>query len=155
MRGGHAHSGPPPDPNALRRERDAVDWVRLPASGREGPPPPWPLSRATKREVELWEREWRRPQAIVWEKRGQEMEVALYVRNVRQGEKPGAPIALGNLIQRMADSLGLTSAGLRANRWTIVGDEMVGQPAPTPDKPRPPRRPSSRERLRVVSDEGA
>lgn len=39
------NSGPPPDPNALRRERpqDKAGWEMLPAEGRKGRPPDWPL----------------------------------------------------------------------------------------------------------------
>lgn len=39
-------SGPPPDPNALRRSRDGKDWVKLPAAGRgaDAEVPAWPLS---------------------------------------------------------------------------------------------------------------
>src|SRR5690606_40841462 len=62
-------SGPPPDPNALRRDRpsDAAGWVILPADGRPGDPPEWPLLWQTQREYDLWKREWSRPQAVMWE----------------------------------------------------------------------------------------
>ena len=36
-------SGPAPDPNALKRDRDGKQWAKLPAGGRTGAPPPWPL----------------------------------------------------------------------------------------------------------------
>jgi len=43
--GARVHSGPPPDPNALRRERakDKDGWTTLPAEGRKGALPKWPL----------------------------------------------------------------------------------------------------------------
>lgn len=43
--GARANSGPPPDPNALRRDRkeDKAGWTILPAEGRTGPLPEWPL----------------------------------------------------------------------------------------------------------------
>lgn len=43
--GARVNSGPPPDPNALRRERpeDKAGWTLLPASGRSGDVPLWPL----------------------------------------------------------------------------------------------------------------
>lgn len=43
--GARANSGPPPDPNALRRDRadDKAGWTLLPAMGREGDTPEWPL----------------------------------------------------------------------------------------------------------------
>jgi hypothetical protein len=39
-----------PDPQALRRDRDDGDWTTLPAEGRKGKPPKWPLTKATARE---------------------------------------------------------------------------------------------------------
>lgn len=49
--GARVNSGPPPDPNALRRDRpsDAACWTTLPAEGRrkangaQAAAPPWPL----------------------------------------------------------------------------------------------------------------
>lgn len=43
--GARVNSGPPPDPNALRRERksDQAGWTTLPAEGRKGRAPRWPL----------------------------------------------------------------------------------------------------------------
>ena len=42
--GARVVSGPPPDPNALRRDRpgDKASWTTLPAEGRAGKPPAWP-----------------------------------------------------------------------------------------------------------------
>lgn len=44
--GARVNSGPPPDPNALRRNRpeDKAGWKMLPAEGRLGDPPAWPLA---------------------------------------------------------------------------------------------------------------
>ena len=123
MKGGHARSGPPPDPNALRRERDGSDWVDLPAAGREGPIPPWPLAgKQAARERELWAQLWAKPQAIMWEARGQELEVALYVRRFREAEKPNSPVTLSTWVRQAMEVLGLSSMGLRANKWRIVAD---------------------------------
>lgn len=49
--GARVNSGPPPDPNALRRGRskdgptslDRDGWLTLPSSGYDGPVPEWPL----------------------------------------------------------------------------------------------------------------
>lgn len=42
--GARTRSGPPPDPNALRRSRDGKDWVKLRPEGRgDKPVPDWPL----------------------------------------------------------------------------------------------------------------
>lgn len=128
-KGSSSRSGPAPDPKALRRDRDSGDWVDLPAAGREGPAPDWPLSKATKREVELWEREWARPQAIMWERNHQELEVALYVRNVRLAEMPSAPNAARTLVVRQMEELGISQGGLRRNNWRIVdGSAATAKP---------------------------
>ena len=141
--GARARSGPAPDPNALRRDRDAGAWVTLPAAGREGATPPWPLPRPGKRDLELWTRLWERPQAVMWELNGQELEVALHVRSLRDAEKSGAPAAARALVIRQQEALGLSIPGLMRNRWLIAGE------SPTVTAPEAPR-PSSRDRLRVV-----
>lgn len=144
--GARARSGPPPDPNALRRDRDASEWTRIP-SARTGPTPPWPLGRATKRELVLWEAEWKRPQAVMWEAYGQFIEVAVYVRHLRESERTGSSATARNLLIRQMDSLGLTIAGLARNRWIIAADDVVGDD----HAPAPPRQtsggPSAKERL--------
>lgn len=43
--GARARSGPPKDPDALRRDRkDDAAWITLPVEGRPGPAPDWPLA---------------------------------------------------------------------------------------------------------------
>lgn len=154
MAGYHGRGGRAPDPNALRRDRkdDRASWVTLPASGREGPPPEWPLSDPTARELVLWEREWRRPQAVVWEAFGLALEVALYVRTLVAAEGPKATAAQVLLVLRQQEHLGLSVPGLTRNRWRI-GDDPA---APERGQPRSSSaRPSARERLRAVDSEGS
>ena len=146
-KGGHARSGPAPDPMALRRERDAGEWTVLPAEGRLGKAPEWPLAGRSAREMDLWDLLWAKPQALMWERLGQELEVALFVRNLAVVEQPGAPINLGTLVRQQQDSLGLTTPGLRANRWRITRDEVAERRQDTPAAARP----SSRGRLKVVT----
>jgi hypothetical protein len=154
--GARARSGPAPDPNALRRERDEGEWTVLPAEGREGDPPAWPLLGQSEREVELWERLWRLPQAVVWQRLQQQIEVALHVRNLALAELIEAPVALRTLVRQQADSLGLTTPGMRANRWKV--DRAVASPErhaapPAGGAPRK-RTQSARERWKVI-DGGA
>ena len=147
--GARATSGPPPDPNALRRDRpsDAAEWVTLP-SRREGPTPEWPLSEATSRESELWAEQWSRPQAFMWERNGQQIEVAMFVRALVDAERPGAVVAARTLVRQQMDSLGLSTPGLRSNRWKIAGDEVAARRTQAP-------RQSARDRLKVVDADGA
>lgn len=144
--GARIRSGPTKDPNALRRDRDKLaqdGWVELPAAGRDGPTPEFPLARPTKRELELWDEEWRRPQAIMWEKQGQELEVALYVRAVRRVESPNAPATLFSNVRQYMDNLGISAPGLLRLHWRIV-DTPAGQVK----RPRPIR--GAAERLQVI-----
>lgn len=156
--GARARSGPPPDPTALRRERDAGEWTTLPAEGREGATPDWPLSEHTNREAELWERLWRMPQALMWERFGQDIEVALYVRRLSEAEMLESRVNLSTLVRQMADSLGLTTPGMRANRWRIVRDEVAERRSPqaavAPAEGAEAGRKSSRQRFGVVRGGG-
>ncbi len=142
--GARARSGPAPDPNALRRDRDSSEWVTLPSAGREGPPPAWPLEDPRGQELELWAREWARPQAVEWERNGQQLEVALFVRAVVTAEGGKATAADRSIVQRKMNDLGLTVPGLRANRWRI------GEASAPVEQPKGKRRPSARARLKVV-----
>jgi len=119
--GARARTGPPKDPNALRRDRDKIEFVHLPAEGRTGETPAFPLDRPAQRELTLWEAEWRRPQAIMWEADGQQLEVGLYVRAVVVAEGDKATAADRGLVLRAMSDLGLTQGGLAKNRWIIDG----------------------------------
>jgi hypothetical protein len=146
--GARTRSGPAPDPNALRRDRDAGEWVTLPAEGRTTDPPMWPLVNPSGRELALWRLLWEKPQAVQWERNGQELEVALYVRNLTVVEQPGSPVNAGTLLRQQSESLGLTTLGLRANRWRIGGTSAAA-PAGSKDAAAP-KRSSARSRLTVV-----
>jgi hypothetical protein len=147
MQGGaRARSGPPPDPNALRRDRDKVDWIHLPAAGRAEPSPVWPLSRATARELAIWTSEWTRPQAVMWEELGLVAEVALYVRSMKDAEKTKASVAARTLVRQQMDSLGLTVSGLARNRWVIDSAHPVRETTPSDE----PDRQSAKARLTSI-----
>lgn len=149
--GARARSGPAPDPNALRRDRDAGEWTVLPADGRLGATPDWPLTEESVREAELWADLWRKPQAIMWERFGQDVEVALYVRRLTEAELMDSRVNLSTLVRQMADSLGLTTPGMRANRWRITAEEV---PRPAAAGRATSARPSSRSRLKVIPGDG-
>jgi len=153
--GARTRSGPAPDPTALRRERDAGEWTVLPAEGRRGAMPEWPLTEQSNREVELWERLWRMPQALMWERYGQDLEVALYVRRLTEAEQMESAVTLTTIVKQMADSLGLTTPGLRANRWRIDRPEEASAEGPGSTSPVPSIAPNSaRARLKAVSGGG-
>ncbi|MFJ3793888.1 hypothetical protein [Kitasatospora sp. NPDC090091] len=139
---------------ALRRERDAGEWTILPAEGRQGAAPEWPLTEQSLREEGLWEQLWAKPQALMWERYGQELEVALYVRRLTEAELMDSRVNLTTVVRQMADSLGLTTPGMRANRWRINRDEEPAT-APTARSASGSGRTSARSRLQVVTSDGA
>lgn len=147
--GARARSGPAPDPAALRRDRnnDAA-WVTLPAAGRSGDLPSWPLGKQSERETHFWGLLWCKPQAVEWERLDMAIEVALYVRRLCEAEWPGAPVAVGTLVKQLGEQLGLTIPGMRMHRWKIGA---VSAPAPVVQlvSAERPTRTSSRERFRT------
>lgn len=143
--GARSRSGPPPDPNALRRNRDAGEWWTLPAEGRAGDPPDWPLIDPDPRELSVWADLWTKPQAVAWEVLGQEHEVALYVRRFVEAEKPGSGPSLGTLVRQLGEGLGLTIPGMARNRWKIAKRDQPAAEA------RPARTAGARDRhIRAV-----
>lgn len=155
--GARAVSGPPPDPRSLRSTKaiDKGGWRTLPAEGREAEPPEWPLTEAAERELDLWDDLWAKPQAVAWEDMGQELEVALFVRTLAEAERADARVDVKKMVRGYLDSLGLSVAGMNRNRWKIA--PAVEEPAEASEAGQEPvRRPSARDRLRVVpSGEGA
>lgn len=167
--GARVNSGPPPDPNALRRDRkeDKQGWTLLPASGREGDAPAWPLAALSydgasddaalaaterqERELDIWARVWATPQAVVWERLGWMLEVALYVRLVVSAERSADTKALAEA-RMWSDRLGLNPAAMLRNRWKVAADELAERRS-TPSGTRSRRSGSStRERaLRAVN----
>lgn len=154
-RGGHAASGPAPDPNALRRNRpsDAATWTTLPAEGRQGDPPEWPLLEPDGREWELWADLWKKPQAIMWERLGQLYEVAMCVRMLARAEQPKSSIELQKVVRQYLDSLGLSTQGMLRNRWRIAANEVAEKRASKTVKPALGS--SMRERLKAIDGGGA
>ena len=148
--GARVTSGPPPDPMALRRMRpgDSAGWTELPAEGRQGRAPRWPLDGQSARERVLWRELWRRPQAVMWERLDQRYEVALFARNLARAEAPMASVELQKVVRQYLDSLGLSVAGMLRNRWRLAAPAEPAAAAPAPP------RTSARDRLKVVSSAG-
>lgn len=126
--------GPPPKHPSERRRRNATPPLRqLPAEGRKGRVPKWPLPPALldstiyglvpnieEGELELWGVVWHTPQAVAWEQLGYIREVAQYVRwkvRAELGDMDAAKEA-----RMLADRLGLTPMSMLRLRWEIVGD---------------------------------
>jgi hypothetical protein len=125
-------------------ETPGADWRTLPADGRDGPLPHFPLSNPTDREWEVWEQLWATPQAVAWEADHLVWEAAAYVRVLVRAEGPRSSALLWTTVRQMSESLGLTASGLARNRWKI------GTPEVADDAPAPVRK-SARDRMKVVA----
>lgn len=116
---------PPPKPASERRRRNKMpEGVRLPAEGRCGPAPKWPISKATRVESVLWRQLWATPQAVAWERFGWTRMVARYVRCVLEVEEPGADTRMLAEVRQIEDRLGLSPLAMLRLQWTIVDDEI-------------------------------
>lgn len=111
--------GPAPKKNARRRNA-RPDWVSLPAEGRPGRAPKWPLpGRVPRGWVDLW----RLPQAVMWERDNAVVQVANYLvtRNTAQdlllAGEPNA--ALLSELRQQEDRLGLSPMALKRLQWEI------------------------------------
>lgn len=110
--------GPPPNPNAQRRNNRG-DWRTLPARC-ERDAPAWPLGRVSKAALELWTHLWALPQAELWHEQNSVRVVARYVRLVLDAEKPGATAAEQSVVIRLEDGLLLTPDKLLKARCLIA-----------------------------------
>ncbi len=118
-------------PNALRGgARGGAARVQLPAGGRKGDTPEWPLRLAkdeetADREASLWVEVWMYPQAVAWERLKAVREVAMYVRWSVKAE--GCDRDAASEARQLADRLGLNPKAMRSLGWEIPGDEVADQ----------------------------
>jgi len=145
--GARARSGPAPDPNALRRDRkDDAGWTVLPAEGRKGKAPSFPLIDPSPRELQLWVALWKKPVALLWEKNQQELAVAFHVRTMVEAERADAQANLRTLVRQQAGELLLTIPAMYSARVRIAEDEVAVKRAEAAS----PVRVSARDRLKAV-----
>lgn len=136
--GARSRSGPAPtstDRSHKAKAPDTNGWITLPAEGRTGPEPDFPLLDPNAREAALWSDLWVTPQATMWERLHQAYEVAAYVRLLALAEQPDAPVVAWTQVKQFAESLGLSVSGMARNRWTIgavdAGDDAPADSGPT------------------------
>lgn len=137
--------GPPPKPPGQRRRRNANPGeTLLPAAGREGKPPPWPLpGKKLAGEAAIWAELWKTPQSVAWERLGWTRVVARYARGLVAAEKPYALPPLLGEIRQLEDRLGLTPMAMRRLMWKVDDRDEVAQRGPE-------RKPAAKRRLKVV-----
>ncbi|MFG1839114.1 hypothetical protein ACGFH8_11845 [Micromonospora sp. NPDC049175] len=110
------------DPQRGTRGRGGV---ALPAGGRHGDPPPWPLpGRQSLDERRAWEQLWATPQAVAWEQLRWTRTVARYCRVMIAAEQPDASAALLAQATVLEDRLGLTPKSMRLLLWHVAADEV-------------------------------
>lgn len=177
--GARPRSGPPADPNSRTSERarraakkaavkpkteepeDAVTTTEfnptaLPARGRGGNPPPYPLPKTVryvldsrgdgkptkvsddtastafrKRELAIWREVWKTPQAVAWERDPWRWStIAKYCRIAASTElEPDASAALLSRERELRNEIGLSPDGLRMNGWAIAPDQLAAKRA--------------------------
>ena len=148
--GARVNSGPPPDPNALRRDRkgDKDGWTTLPVK-RDGPVPPWPLAEPSRAMLKLWGELWETPQAVMWERMGWTHEVAVYatlLSAVVVIDDEGLDLKRLSEARMWSDRLGLNPAAMLRNRWRVAEDETKAA-----RERKPVAGSSMRDRVRVVN----
>lgn len=75
----------------------------------------------------MWREAWKSPQAVAWvDEPWRWRTIALWVRWSVRMESDDASAALGNVVVRFADQIGMTPAGLRENGWQIGELEAAG-----------------------------
>jgi hypothetical protein len=146
MKKGQLVPGPPPLDIAQRRRRNAplANTRKLPAEGRAGPPPCWPLETLSEAESAVWAEIWSTPQATEWERLAWPHPVARYVRCLVASEQYGAKAALLAEVRLLEQQLGLTPMAMLRLRWEVVDDLPAGPLAGVAAKPR--------RRLLIVDD---
>ena len=157
--GSRPGAGRPPDTGSLREAaRIEAGLTRALPKERRGEVPEWPLSRATQRELAVWAKIWTKPQAVIWEEQAMHDEVAVYVRTFVEAEQRNVPAARRTLLLQQQNSLMLTHASLLRAGYRI--SVLAPVPVPKHDEPAAEAeaaaavRPSSRGRLRAVTDVG-
>ncbi len=119
--GARNRSGPAPIEGSRTSERKGYTLTALPPAGFAGDVPDFPLPAATARELEVWVEAWSTPQACAWsDEPWRWRTVAMWCRWSVRMEADDASAALGNVVVRFADQIGLTPAGLKENGWKIA-----------------------------------
>lgn len=109
--------GPAPKPAAQRRRTNAAPGtIQLPAEGRRGNPPKWPLATP---KPSSWPSLWRLPQAVAWERLHLTRVVARYAATLVLAESPEGSAAILGEVRQMEDRLGLNPMAMLRLRWEI------------------------------------
>jgi hypothetical protein len=116
--------GPAPRRGA-RRRNSRPDWRKLPAAGRKGKPPKWPIPmrRRPAGVPAIWRELWATPQAVEWERLGWTRIVARYALKVVVAEQPDAPATLQAEVRQLEDRLGINPMAMKRLQWEIAAPQ--------------------------------
>lgn len=163
-RGGpRPRSGRPVSAHSLARQYDAKSFTRLP-NVCTTPIPEWPnyLPEPNMAEEEMWNELWQRPQAHIWHATHMIENVASYVRQTIEANKPKASSLTRTGARQLSELLCLSPGSLTKERYVIIDspeDEILqghiaAQDAATGTDgqggARKPAQSSARSRMRVV-----
>ena len=95
----------------------------LPAGGRQGDVPAWPLELVNAAEMKIWHELWATPQAVAWERHGWIRVVARYCRVAVVAE--GLDKDALSEARQLEDRLGLTPKAMRMLMWQIATDDLA------------------------------
>jgi hypothetical protein len=132
--------------------------TQLPAEGRSGAAPEWPLPPLAvddeglsevlqEREAELWADLWSTPQAVAWERMRWTRTVARYVRFEVRAET--GDLKAGAEARLLEDRLGLSPQAMLRLRWEVAADEVAEQRQERSTQAKK----SARQRLKVVDSD--
>lgn len=132
--------GPAPKPADERARRNKTQVaMRLPAAGRAGDPPDWPVGYdPSTRADRVWAELWATPQAVAWERLGWTRVVARYVCLLESSERDlddiddpkvyaamlSAQTKLLPELRQLEDRLGLNPLALLRLQWVVDSDEV-------------------------------
>lgn len=116
----------PPKHDPVRRNA-RTGPLKLPAEGRKGDTPAWPLGSPSEAESAAWDALWHTPHAVAWERLGWVRTVARYCRVMIEAEASGADGATRSAAMQLEDRLGLTPKAMRMLLWEISSDEVAEQ----------------------------
>lgn len=138
---------PPKPGGAHRRGGAGAGATRLPADGRKGPIPRWPLGSTLPGEAlsAIWRKMWQKPQAVMWEKLWMHEIVARYCILSMQVEMNGMDRPLEAAISALEDRLGLNPLAMQRLRWVVESEEDSMRTGP------PPRRTPSGNRAALFA----
>lgn len=153
--GARSRSGPEPDPQALRRERDKEQWTRLP---KECPldVPEWPIEfgELSMDEQATWDRLWRTPQAVLWHRDGMIDIVCTYLRALMSATQKHPGPGVLTALRLYSSELLLSTSALRRERFYIEGGIEDSIFNPDMDQPLPSGT-ESRQQRRMGTDDAS